>query len=39
MTTLTREEEIINTQEAPIDELKPTGIAIDGKGEDVDANN
>lgn len=39
MTTLTREQEIINTQEAPIDELGISGIAIDGKGEDIDANN
>ena len=38
MTTLTKEELDIDTQEAPIDELGENGIKIDGKGDD-DADN
>ena len=38
MTTLTKEELDIDTQEAPVDELKDSGIKVDGKGDD-DANN
>lgn len=38
MTTLTKEELDIDTQEAPVDELKDTGIKIDGK-DDENANN
>lgn len=39
MTTLTKEELDIDTQEAPIDELGEDGIKIDGKGGDEEANN
>jgi len=39
MTTLTKEELDIDTQEAPVNELGETGIKIDGKGDDEDANN
>lgn len=38
MTTLTKEELDIDTQEAPVDELKDTGIKVDGRSEE-DANN
>lgn len=38
MTTLTKEELDIDTQEAPVNELGETGIKVDGKGDD-DANN
>lgn len=34
MTTLTKEELDIDTQEAPIDELGENGIKIDGKGDE-----
>lgn len=34
MTTLTKEELDIDTQEAPVDELGENGIKIDGKGDD-----
>ena len=33
MTTLTKEELDIDTQEAPVDYLADTGIKVDGKGE------
>lgn len=38
MTTLTKEELDIDTQEASVDELKDTGIKVDGK-EDENADN
>lgn len=34
MTTLTKEELDIDTQEAPIEELGEDGIKVDGKGEE-----
>ena len=34
MTTLTKEELDLDTQEAPVDDLGETGIKIDGKGEE-----
>ena len=34
MTTLTKEELEIDTQEAPIDELTENGIKVDGKGDE-----
>lgn len=34
MTTLTKEELDIDTQEAPINELGETGIKVDGKGDE-----
>lgn len=39
MTTLTKEELDLDTQEAPVDDLGETGIKIDGKGDDVNADN
>ena len=39
MTTLTKEELDIDTQEAPVDNLGEDGIKIDGKGEDKNADN
>lgn len=39
MTTLTKEELDIDTQEAPVDELTENGIKVDGKGEDKNADN
>jgi hypothetical protein len=39
MTTLTKEELDIDTQEAPVDEIGEDGIKIDGKGDEKDANN
>lgn len=39
MTTLTKEELDIDSQEAPVDDLGETGIKIDGKGDDVKADN
>ena len=35
MTTLTKEELDIDSQETPIDNLEETGIKIDGKGDKV----
>ncbi len=34
MTTLTKEELDIDTQEAPVDNLGEEGIKVDGKGDD-----
>lgn len=39
MTILTKEELDIDSQEAPVDDLKDTGIKVDGKGEEENANN
>lgn len=39
MTTLTKEELDIDTQEAPVDNLGETGIKVDGKGDEVKADN
>lgn len=39
MTTLTKEELDIDSQEAPVDNLGENGIKIDGKGEDINADN
>lgn len=39
MTTLTKEELDIDTQEAPVDNLGDTGIKIDGKGVGRNADN
>ena len=39
MTTLTKEELDIDTQEAPVDNIGETGIKIDGKGDDANADN
>lgn len=39
MTELTKKELDIDTQEAPVDELGETGIKVDGKGDEEDANN
>lgn len=39
MTTLTKEELDIDTQEAPVDNLGEDGIKIDGKGDEENADN
>lgn len=39
MTTLDKEQLDIDSQEAPVNELGETGIKVDGKGEEVNANN
>ena len=39
MTTLTKEELDIDTQEAPIDDLGDSGIKVDGKGGEENADN
>lgn len=39
MTTLTKEELDIDSQEAPVDDLGDTGIKIDGKGDGESADN
>lgn len=39
MTILTKEELDIDTQEAPVDDLGETGIKVDGKGDDANADN
>lgn len=39
MTTLDKEQLDIDSQEAPITELGESGIKVDGKGDESDANN
>lgn len=39
MTTLTKEELDIDTQEAPIDDLGDSGIKVDGKGGEENEDN
>lgn len=39
MTTLTKEELDIDSQEAPVDDLGDTGIKVDGKGGEENADN
>lgn len=39
MTTLTKEELEIDTQEAPMEDITENGIKVDGKGDEEDANN